>query len=427
MTASAGASEGVEDTIEEAVPADPAAIDAGDETAVANAAARRDTGARGVVRNSALMAVAAVVSRVTGLLAKIFITAVLAFSVVNDSYTLANTLPNIVFELLLGGVLTSVAIPLLTRARKDPDGGAAYTQQLMTLSLVGTVRGHRDRGAGRAGADRAVPGLGFPGQPGAGHPPGVPAAAADLLLRNGRFVRRDPEQPGTVRRTGVGAGGEQRGGDRHGDRARVLAWAGSTTSWPPARAATPIYGDPTATQFLILGLGTTAGIVAQAAVMLPSLHRVGFRFKWRLGWDRRMSEALGLAGWAVVYVLVSQVGYIAFTLLAGRVEGGISQYYWANLLFQTPYGILGVSGADRDHAADEPARRRGRSASGEGGHVAGEPAVGRGAAAGERGIPRAGRRDRRRRRRSTARSPSTTPSPSGWPAPGWPSGCSRWP
>ena len=56
----------------------------------------------------------------------------LGVGIVNDAYTVANTLPNIVFELLIGGVLTSVAIPLLSRAGSDPDGGEGYTQRLMT-------------------------------------------------------------------------------------------------------------------------------------------------------------------------------------------------------------------------------------------------------------------------------------------------------
>ena len=56
-----------------------------------------------------------------------------ALSVVNDSYTVANTLPNIVYELLLGGVLTSVMVPLLMRAQtEDADGGEAYTRRLLT-------------------------------------------------------------------------------------------------------------------------------------------------------------------------------------------------------------------------------------------------------------------------------------------------------
>ena len=64
---------------------------------------------------------------------------VLGFGIVNDAYTIANTLPNIIFELLIGGVLTSVAIPLLSRARADPDGGEGYTQRLMTMAFVGLI------------------------------------------------------------------------------------------------------------------------------------------------------------------------------------------------------------------------------------------------------------------------------------------------
>ena len=79
------------------------------------------------------------------------------------------------------------------------------------------------------------------------------------------------------------------------------------------------------------------------SVLLPVAARTGFRFRWRFRWDPRMGEASGLAGWAVVYVLVSQVGYIVATNLASRVDGGITTFSFANLLFQTPYGILGVS------------------------------------------------------------------------------------
>jgi putative peptidoglycan lipid II flippase len=96
----------------------------------------RTAGTGGVVRAGAMMAVATLVSRGTGFLAKIVLLAFLGLWVVNDSYNLANTLPNIIFELLIGGVLTSVAIPLLSRARSDPDGGEAYTQRLMTLAVV---------------------------------------------------------------------------------------------------------------------------------------------------------------------------------------------------------------------------------------------------------------------------------------------------
>ncbi|HEY7813402.1 MAG TPA: lipid II flippase MurJ, partial [Nakamurella sp.] len=93
----------------------------------------------GLVRAGATMAVATVVSRATGFLAKLALVAVIGFSLVNDAYIMANTLPNIVFELLLGGVLTSVAIPLLSGARADPDGGQGYTNRLVTTTTVGLV------------------------------------------------------------------------------------------------------------------------------------------------------------------------------------------------------------------------------------------------------------------------------------------------
>ena len=81
------------------------------------------------------MAVGSLVSRITGFLRQLALVSVLGLGVVNDSYTVANTLPNIVYELLLGGVLTSVMVPLLVRAQtEDPDGGEAYTRRLLTVA-----------------------------------------------------------------------------------------------------------------------------------------------------------------------------------------------------------------------------------------------------------------------------------------------------
>ena len=61
--------------------------------------------------------------------------AALGVGLVNDAYNTANTLPNIVFELLLGGVLTSVVVPLLVHAQeRDPYGGVSYAQRLSTTA-----------------------------------------------------------------------------------------------------------------------------------------------------------------------------------------------------------------------------------------------------------------------------------------------------
>ncbi len=313
---------------------------AGAPTAPDDVAGMKTARTSGVVRAGAVMAVATLVSRITGFLAKVVILAFLGFGVVNDAYTIANTLPNIIFELLIGGVLTSVAIPLLSRARSDPDGGDGYTQRLMTMAFVGLI---------------AATGLAI--------------AAAPLLTRlylsgDGGVVDRDLANGLAMLLLpqiffyGIAAlfGAILNTKEKFG----VPAWApvannlvviciGLALIFTPQDPAN-IAADGSAlaglsrAQFLILGVGTTAGIAVQALVMVPSLLRAGFRFRWRWGGDRRLLEAGQLMLWAVVYVLISQAGYIVVTRVASaNIEGGISLYAFASLLFQLPYGIIGVS------------------------------------------------------------------------------------
>ena len=93
-----------------------------------------DDGLGGSARS---MAVGTVASRATGFLRTAVLASVLGVQGVGAAYTVANTTPNIVYELLLGGILTSIVVPLLVRAAKDdPDGGQAYAQRLPTLVVL---------------------------------------------------------------------------------------------------------------------------------------------------------------------------------------------------------------------------------------------------------------------------------------------------
>src|SRR5215468_11173318 len=94
-----------------------------------------DTGS--VARHSAVMAAGSIVSRVTGFLRTAVLAAALGAEVVSNDYNLANTIPNMVYELLLGGVLASAIVPLLVRAgRRDGDRGEAYAQRLLTMAGI---------------------------------------------------------------------------------------------------------------------------------------------------------------------------------------------------------------------------------------------------------------------------------------------------
>ena len=93
---------------------------------MSNAAATAPDNA-GLGRASGVMALGTVASRGTGFLRTAAITAALGVGAVGDSYNIANTTPNIIYDLLLGGVLTSVIVPVLVRASKeDEDGGERF-------------------------------------------------------------------------------------------------------------------------------------------------------------------------------------------------------------------------------------------------------------------------------------------------------------
>ena len=287
-------------------------------------------------RSSGLMAVASLVSRITGFLRQVVLFTVLGKTVLNDSYTLSNTLPNIVYELLIGGVLTSVMIPILVRAQKeDADGGEAYTRKLITISAVALL-------AATAVAMLAAPLLTrayLDSQTTTTANPELATALAYLLLPQIFFYGFGAMLGAVLNSRGAFG---------------AFAWApvlnnlvvlvvlGAYVLVPGEISLDPVrMGEP---KLLVLGLGTTLGIAVQALVLLPAMRRIGFHYRPKWGWDPRLSAAGGLVGWVVAYVLIGQAGYIATTRIASASDGGAFAIYSnAWLLLQVPYGVLGVS------------------------------------------------------------------------------------
>ncbi len=102
------------------------------------------------------MAVGSLVSRGTGFLRTLVITAALG-AAVGDAYTTAQILPGMVYEFLLGGVLTSVLIPVLVRRRDtDRDRGELVHPAAAEPRGARPVRGDRARAARRAAAHAAL-------------------------------------------------------------------------------------------------------------------------------------------------------------------------------------------------------------------------------------------------------------------------------
>ncbi|ALG14417.1 murein biosynthesis integral membrane protein MurJ [Kibdelosporangium phytohabitans] len=280
------------------------------------------------------MAIATLISRITGFLWKALLSAAVGIGVVNDSFTIANTLPNIVFELLIGGVLASVVVPLLVRSQDDPDGGLAYTQRLLTVGLTLL-------GLGAIVAIAAAPlitKLYVDDSTGKANPELVNAFAYLLLpqiffyglfalltaILNAKQVFGPTAWAPVV------------------NNLVVMATIGIYAIVPGEISLNPVrMGD---VKLLVLGVGVTVGIVVQSVMLVPALRRIGFKFRWNWGFDARFKEFGGLALWIMGYVAVSQVGWtISTRVLTAGDDGGAAIYSYAWLLLQLPYGVIGVS------------------------------------------------------------------------------------
>jgi putative peptidoglycan lipid II flippase len=296
------------------------------------------TAGRGIVRTAGTMAVATLISRVTGLLRTMVLAAALGVGLVNNAYTTANTLPNILYELLLGGVLTSVVVPLLVHAQeRDRDGGTAYAQRLFTIAVSGLV-------VVTAVAILAAPLLtriynisGDPDQVRLANWLarlllieivfyGVGALAQAIL--NSRGVFGPPAWAPVLNNVVVIATG-----------ITFLAMSGPGDLTP---------ATITDAQVWLLGIGTTLGIAVQAVVLLPLLRRAGVpvRPRWGLR-NTGLREAGGLGLWVLGYVAMNQIGVMVAIRVANEAgsqgELGSGAWAYASMLFQMPYGIIGVA------------------------------------------------------------------------------------
>lgn len=92
----------------------------------------------GIGRASAFLASGTVVSRLLGFVKAIALASAIGLvsSKSADAFAVANQLPNTLYAIIAGGVLTAVLVPQIVRAGLAADGGAAYINKLVTLALV---------------------------------------------------------------------------------------------------------------------------------------------------------------------------------------------------------------------------------------------------------------------------------------------------
>ena len=300
------------------------------------------------------MAAGTVLSRATGFARVLAIGYALGFNRLSDAYNLANTLPNIVYELVLGGVVSATLVPLFVGLFEGDDedpwrGVAAVTWLVLAvtagLSLLFAVGGAAARGAvrgaqphvrrGRAeGADRRV----------------------DALLRAaGRAARGDggrighPQRATAIRRADVRAGAQQRRGHRGDPRRAALHQRTRAASRCTSVAASSFSAS-----------ARRSATSRSSSASFPSLRSVGARL--RPVWDPHhpaVRRAARLSGWTVGFVLANQVAYLIVVALANKRSGELSIYQAAFQFFQLPSRRhRGVDHRARCCPSSAPRRRR---------------------------------------------------------------------
>ena len=286
-----------------------------------------------VVSHSWGMALATLVSRITGFIRIVLLAAILG-AALSSSFTVANQLPNLIAALVLEATFTAIFVPVLARAeRDDPDGGAAFVRRLVTLAVTVLV-------VATALSVIAAPllvRLMLGADPKVNEP--LTTAFAYLLLPqvifyglssvfmailNNRNVFGPPAWAPVV------------------NNVVAIATLGLYLVVPGELSVDPVQMGNA--KLLVLGIGTTLGVLAQAAVLLIAIRseRVSLRPLW--GIDDRLKRFGTMAAAMVLYVLISQVGLVVGNRIASTAAAsGPAIYTYAWLVLQLPFGIIGVT------------------------------------------------------------------------------------
>jgi putative peptidoglycan lipid II flippase len=298
---------------------------------------------RSFVRHSAVMSVGTGLSRLTGFLR----VAAMAYALgvtesrLADAYNVANTTPNIVYELAVGGILASVFIPVFVERMDDEGRDRAWhtARAVLTFALL-VLSGVMVLGILGSGWIIRMYTLGI-------HGPEVEAerALASFFLK--WFMPQ-------IVFYGLGAGVATGLLNAHRRFAApmfapILNNLIAVATFFLFAALTPRGLTPTpdtisTIQKYVLAVGTTLGVVTMSLALWPSLRRIGFRWRWTLDLkDGGFRQIVRLARWAFVYVAANQLGYLVVIGLAARQQGGYTAYTSAFIFFQLPYAIFAVS------------------------------------------------------------------------------------
>jgi putative peptidoglycan lipid II flippase len=295
-------------------------------------------------RASGIMALGTIISRITGFIRGILIVAVLGTTLLADTFNVANTMPNILYNLLVGGALTAIFIPQLVKSFDHHDGGDDFASRLITtISLILLVLVSLGMFFAPALVRLYAPEFFTTGF----------EAEQEIAIAFTRYCLPQIFFLGLFTMLGQVANARGSFGP--------LMWApiannlvgialfGGFLLFSPGVDISSI----TSNQVALLGWGTTFSVVVQALVLIPVIRKLGITIKPKLGVSG-LGKSFNLAGWTLVYVLISQLGYLVTVNVAtsaavrsaqeGVATGvGYTPYTYAYFVMLLPYSIVTIS------------------------------------------------------------------------------------
>lgn len=276
------------------------------------------------------MSISTAISRVTGFIRAWAMAYALGVTIISSSYSVANNIPNMIFELMAGGVLSSVFIPLFIErfqrhGEEDAARFASYVFNIIVMALgviavIGTIW-----------AEPFVRTQTFT----------IAADKAELAVYFFRFF--------AIQIVFYGAG---------------MVFTGVLNSYRKflAPAVAPIFNNLvviiTMLGFYVpfresnpeiakmgLAIGTTLGVLIMAVIQIPSLLRLGIRYTPKIDWHHPgLRKIVTKMGPTLVYVVTNLIGVSfrnAYAFQASDTGPAVLQYAW--MFYQLPYGIFAVA------------------------------------------------------------------------------------
>ncbi len=295
---------------------------------------------RQIRRATAAMVAGTALSRITGVARMFALAYALGFTSLADAYNLANTMPNIVHDLVIGGVLAATFVPvfvdrLVRRPREEAWEAISAVTSVALLVLAAaslvflaaapwvvdavTVLIHGEHARLQRAVATELLRLFVPQLAAYG----FISIATALLNTTRRFAA--PTFVPVVNNLVLIA---------------MLVSFGTVVHGPTLASI-----QAHRTELVVLGLGTTLGVVLQGLLLIPSLRRAGLELRWLPSFRHEaVRTVVRLSGWTLGFVLANQVALMVVLALAERVgPGALSSYTYAYTVFLLPYGVMAVS------------------------------------------------------------------------------------